>query len=249
MAVIWEREIDGSRLEVRSAGATRRLYRDGVMHTQFNPRTPLTGSVWDLLLLPAFLLPPGRPRRVLVLGVGGGAVIRQLLTYTAVETVVGVELDPMHLELGRRFFGLGDERIELHQADALRWLRGYRGPRFDLIIDDVFGENDGEPVRAIECDRSWARLLLRHLDREGAITANFPSRDELLACAFNDADLATGFSAGFQFTGVAIDNAVGAWTRQPATTRLLRARLGQQPALDPRKRSCRLRYRVRTLFA
>ena len=73
MALIWETEQDGVRYEVRRAGQTLRLYANGVQHSEFHPKRLLTGSVWDLLWLPALLHEPARFRRVLVLGLGGGS--------------------------------------------------------------------------------------------------------------------------------------------------------------------------------
>jgi spermidine synthase len=78
VSLLWERRIGGTLYQVRNAGRTRRLYTNGVFHSQYNPARPVTGSVWDLLLLPAFFYAPGELRRVLVLGVGGGAVIQQM---------------------------------------------------------------------------------------------------------------------------------------------------------------------------
>lgn len=75
MAVLWEKHVDGVRYQVRAAGRTRRFYTDGVFHSQYNPLNPVTGHVWDLLMIPAFFYATGSVGRVLVLGVGGGAVI------------------------------------------------------------------------------------------------------------------------------------------------------------------------------
>ena len=55
MAVIWSRRDSDVLYQVRGAGSTLRLYTDGVLHTQFNSRRIVTGSVWDLLWLPVFL--------------------------------------------------------------------------------------------------------------------------------------------------------------------------------------------------
>ena len=101
MALLWHKQDGNTRYEVRSAGNTRRLYTNGVFHSQYNSTQPVTGSVWDLLLLPAFFLPASSLKRVLVLGVGGGAVIRQLNHFLQPEQIVGVELNPVHLEVAR----------------------------------------------------------------------------------------------------------------------------------------------------
>ena len=74
MALVWEKRVGHNHYQVRTHGATVRLYSNGVFHSQWNPRDPLKGSLWELLLLPAFFLPHGQVQRVLLLGVGGGAL-------------------------------------------------------------------------------------------------------------------------------------------------------------------------------
>ena len=97
MAVVWETVERGHHYQVRTAGRSVRLYKNDVFHSQWNESRPLSGGVWDLLFLPALFRPTGSVKRVLVLGVGGGAVIRQYLTLLPVEQIVGIELDPVHI--------------------------------------------------------------------------------------------------------------------------------------------------------
>jgi spermidine synthase len=246
MSIVWECTHRGTRYQVRRAGGSLRLYSDGVLHSQYNAARPLTGSVWDLLMLPAFLRPPGAVRRVLVLGIGGGAVIQQLRHFVQPERIVGVELNPVHLTVARRFFALRGRGVRLVCADAAQWLEAYRGEAFDLIIDDLFGHADGVAMRAVAADRQWSSRMLRHLSPEGVLVVNFASRQELEASALlRQARLRTRFSSVFRLSTAQNDNAVGAFCRVRATTRQLRERLKRTPALDPRRG--RLRYRIRTL--
>lgn len=248
MALLWFKQDGDNRYEVRSAGNTRRLYTNGVFHSQYNPKQPLTGSVWDLLLLPAFFLPPGRPRRVLVLGVGGGAVIRQLNHFLTPEQIVGVELNPIHLTVARDYFGVGQGNVELHQADARWWLRQYRGEPFDMIIDDIFTDEGGEPRRAVEVDGPWFRGLLKHLSADGVLVCNFGSPRELRQSAYCKLpSLARRFAAAFQLTTPLYENAIGAFVRCPASSGGLRERLRVTPGLNPDHKSSRLNYRIRQL--
>ncbi|MBE9516384.1 MAG: oxidoreductase [Proteobacteria bacterium] len=221
MAVLWEKKQDDVLYQVRSAGSTRRLYTNGVFHSQYNPNQLLTGGVWDLLLTPAFFYAPGSIRRVLVLGVGGGAVIQQLRHYVWPDEIVGIELNPFHLYVARRFFDIPNHGIKLVESDAVLWLKQYRGPKFDMIIDDLFGGDDsGEPVRAVSMTTSWSRLLLKHLSRDGMLVANFISPKELResACVSNPA-VANRFTTAYQLTNMLEENAVGAFFRQPTTPR------------------------------
>ena len=82
MAVVWQRQEDGVLYQVHRRGDRMRLFANGVQHSEFHPKRLVTGSVWDLLWLPALLSEPERFRRVLILGLGGGTLlppIRELL--------------------------------------------------------------------------------------------------------------------------------------------------------------------------
>ena len=249
MGLVWQKHADGVDYQVRRAGRTLRLYTNGVFHSQYNPTRPVTGSVWDLLLLPAFFYPPGELQRILVLGVGGGAVIQNLRRFVQPQLIVGVELNPVHLSVAKRFFGVRGDDVQLVQADAVKWVQEYDGPAFDLIIDDLFGEVDGEPQRAIFADTQWARSLLAILSGDGAIVSNFASRLELEVSAYvAQATCRNRFETGFNLTTAQNYNNVGVFLRRPATTRQLRERLAHVPELNPRRRSNGLAYRIRTLF-
>jgi spermidine synthase len=247
MSVLWERRVNGTLYQVRGAGLTRRLYTNGVFHSQYNPERPATGSVWDLLLLSAFFYAPGELRRVLVLGVGGGAVIRQLQQFVRPEVIVGVELSAVHLAIARRFFGVRGEGVVLQQADAVEWLRDYRGPGFDMIVDDLFADSDGEPQRAVFADAGWVSRLSRCLCPNGMIVTNFASPLELEVSAYlTHSACRRRFRSAFQLSTGQNHNAVGVFLRKPADTRQLRERLKRVPELDPRK-ATGLRYRIRSL--
>jgi len=247
LAILWYKQDGETRYEVRSAGNSRRLYTNGVFHSQYNPGNPVTGSVWDLLMLPAFF-DPERIRNVLVLGVGGGAVIRQLNHFLKPELIVGVELNPVHLEVAREHFEVEAENVELYQADAIHWVRQYHGERFDLIIDDLFSDNDGDPQRVIEAAAPWMRQLLKRLNPKGALVINFGSPAELKSSAwFDNVAIQDKFPAAFQLTTPLYENAIGAFLRQPGESSGLRRNLADWPELDPRKKGCRLKYAIRRL--
>lgn len=249
MAILWHKQDGATRYEVRSAGNSRRLYTNGVFHSQYNPSSPVTGNVWDLLMLPAFFH-PRQVKRVLVLGVGGGAVIRQLNHFLKPELIVGVELNPVHLEVADEFFGVSAENVELHQGDALVWVRQHRDKKFDLIIDDIFSDEDGDPQRAVAADAPWMRQLLKRLTPDGTLVVNFGSQSELKECGwFSDAAVQRNFPAAYGLTTPLYENAIGAFLRSPAESAELRCNLAEWPELDTSRKRCRLNYIIRRLRA
>lgn len=248
VAILWRRDSGGTRYEVRSHGATRRLVSDGVFHSAWNSRSGLTGRAWDLFLPAAFSLAVP-PRRVLVLGIGAGAVLLQYRRFLDPAVLVGVDLDPVHLELGRRFFGLDDARAEIVLADARDWVAEWRGAPFDLVIEDLYGHVSGEPERAVAMTAGWARQLARLVAPGGALVVNFISTRELRDSAL--VATAAGrrpWPSAFCFRAPRDENAVAAFCRVPTSTGAIRERLRRVPALDDRRRTCRLRYTVRGLW-
>lgn len=249
MAIVWQGKVSGSVYEVRSAGKSLRLYTDGVFHSQYNPGQLLTGHVWDLLMLPAFFYPQTSIKRVLLLGVGGGAVIHQLRHFIRPELILGVELNATHVMIGRRFFDLKGAGVQLVEADAVSWLQDYQGEGFDMIIDDLFAESAGEPISVVAANQQWFNTMLNHLKPEGVIVRNFISREELFNCAaLTRSSIQKKFTSAFQFNSFYNENFVAAFLRRDASSAELRQRLKQTPGLNPSLKSSRLRYRIRRLF-
>ena len=245
MAIIWQKTINNTRYEVRAAGQTRRLYTDGVFHSQYNPDHAVTGGVWDVLMLPAFFYPQNTLQRVLVLGVGGGAAIHLLQRYIKPAEIIGVELNPVHIMIAKRYFGISSKQVRLVQADAIKWLEDYSGPPFDMIIDDLFGEKDGEPVRAIKANKQWFEKLNSHLSPEGVLVMNFISSKDLKNCAaISYKKIAGLFKSCFQFTLTHYDNAVGAFLKNPATSQMLRQQVN---SINELKKSKKLDFHIRKI--
>ena len=194
MAVLWNYSTGADHYEVRQAGLSVRLYRNGVHHSQWNPKRPLAGSVWDLLALPALHRKEGALCSGCVLGFGAGAVAGVLRAVAGVEDLVGVEMDPIHLSVADGFFECA-EGVELVAGDAVEWVRGHLGGgHYDLVIDDLYAESEGEPVRCAPLDDEWFRDLADLLRPGGMPVLNLiepgkvphlpPMRDPALGARF-----------------------------------------------------------------
>jgi spermidine synthase len=245
MAVLFSQIANGKTVEVRSAGSTRRLYVDGVLHTQFNPRAPLTGDVWDPLCLSALFAPKGQIRRVLLLGLGGGAAVHLLRRYLNVEEIVAVELDGLKIKLARRFFEIDAPNVTLIRADARGWVEDYDGPPFDFVIDDLFGEEDGEPQRAIPVDRRWAAALCRLLAKRGLLTVNFVGRAELEASdLFRNQRYRRRFASAHRYALPQAENAVTLFSNTTLSRRSYRRLLRCQPGLTTVRARSLMRFRI-----
>ncbi len=248
MAVIWQKRISDKLYEVRSAGRTRRLYTNGVLHSQFNPGDVITGSVWDLLMLPAFFYPPQEIRSVLVLGVGGGAVFHQLNAFVHPAKMVGVELDGQHIRVAKRFFDLKYKNLTLYEADAYEWIESYSGPPFDMIIDDLFCDGDGDGHRVIPLDKHWFKLLNKHLSKSGVLVVNFESPKEMRESAyFKESSIKRLVCDAYHLETKYCENAVGVFLSKQVPIREFKRRISDAPDLAKSLRQDKLKFQVKRI--
>lgn len=178
MALIWQENSNSNEYQIRSAGKSLRLYRNGVFHTQYHPQRIVTGDIWELLLLASLNIPANA--RVLVLGVGGGAIINLLNYFVKPAHIDVLDIDETILELCKRFFLSEKENVSFYCADARQWVskKGKSKGKttatgYDLIIEDVFGEQDGQPKRIFPFDKPWLEELDALLDKTGRLVTNF----------------------------------------------------------------------------
>ncbi len=131
------------------AGRTALLV-DGVVQS-ISPEDGLVdGGYW------AAMLPPGRPRRVLILGLGGGTLARLLASrWGAGVHILGVDDDAAIVETARAAGWLAVPDLEVVYADAFDFVRRCQR-RFDFVAVDLFR---GERVDG----RIFARPFLRRL--------------------------------------------------------------------------------------
>ena len=249
MATIWQKKIKGNRYEVRASRNTYSLYTNGVCHSEYNSYNISTGSYWDLLILPIFFYAnKNNIKRILVLGVGGGAVINQIMSLMSPEIVVGIEVNPMHLYIARRFFEVERPEVKLIEADAVSWLMDYSDAPFDMIIEDMFTEKQKDPVRFIDANADWFELLDKNLSKTGILSLNFISRKELQDCGyFKDSVYKKKFQSVFQLTVPGLDNYIGIFLRQKVNTTELRNNLNQNPVFKKALQNRKLNYRIRNL--
>ncbi len=207
MGILWQLETDQTHYSVRNSGASIRLYTNRVFHSQWNPGMPFAGGIWDCLSLPALYRDPGSVQRVLLLGLGGGTVILQLKRLIAPQQIIGIECDEQHLVIARQWFGLDSEdNIDLVHDNAIQWIDHYSDHPFDIIIDDLFGHSEGEPVRACKLEADWLERLRGNLVSDGLLVVNCINAKQLseaIPC-FDDA----GFRFGYRWSMPAYENVI-----------------------------------------
>ena len=180
MAVLWQKQIHNTNYRVVKAGASVRLYRNNVLHSQWNPANPVKGNLWELFLLSC--LGTKKLKSVLVLGVGGGAVINLVHRFFPETAIDAVEMDKVHIIVAKKYFHINFANCHLIHADAFDWIKTCANRTYDLIIDDVFHESNRVPFRSIQMSADWINLLLKKLNTQGTLVINFADKKEWKFC-------------------------------------------------------------------
>ncbi|MET9448142.1 polyamine aminopropyltransferase [Streptomyces cinerochromogenes] len=120
----------------------------------------------------------GPHARVLILGGGDGLAAREVLRHRGVRRVDILELDPGLVDLARRDPGLSaanghalaDPRVHVTTADALAWLRGARGPAYDVVVADL--PDPGITASTKLYSQEFYGLARRVLTRDGRLVVH-----------------------------------------------------------------------------
>jgi spermidine synthase len=184
-------------------GFTLLCLNEGISeHSVLPPFGALTGGCWDYMsTLPALNTKPGEPLRVMILGLAGGTIARQLEQFYGhgrALAIDGVELDPAVIDAGRRYFGLGGiKQLKIHEADARSFVRAAAGP-YDIIIADAFRQ---PYIPFHMTTREFYASCRGLLSERGLFAVNFASgrSDDSLAASFA-ATFKTVFEKVYIFT-------------------------------------------------
>lgn len=132
-----------SRIRVRRDGDVRALtfVRDSGQEA-VQSRVSLTAP--HTLLAPyargmfvSYLYQP-HPRRVLIVGLGGGAMVRFLTHHEPQVQIDAVEIDPAVVRLADQYFGVrSGGNVRVHTADAVAFVES-TADGYDLILMDAF---------------------------------------------------------------------------------------------------------------
>jgi spermidine synthase len=136
-----------------------------------------TSDEWiyhEALVHPAMITHP-KPERILVLGGGEGATLREILKYPTVKEAVMVDLDSEVIEIVKKYFwelaqgSFEDQRIKLHFEDGRKFLERQPNESFDIILVDVTDPVVGSPSIPLYT-REFYETARRKLKTEGLIT-------------------------------------------------------------------------------
>jgi len=165
---------DHGPIEVVEAHGVRSLHfgssaRQSAMDLALPDRIEL--SYLRSMLIPLVFSP--EPKRILLLGLGGGTLARFFLQHFPEAEIEAVELRSEVVEIAKRFFKLETPcSLHLHVMDARRYLEcvvNDAKPPFDLILVDVF---DAEGPSVVLDEPDFFFRLSEMLAPRGAMAVN-----------------------------------------------------------------------------
>ena len=160
-------------IEVIESFGTRQLRVNGVVQT--GTYTHLLFKNGLKKLIPWHI---GPMEKILVFGIGGGDVFKQLLHTFPGAQVTGIDIDPEIVRISKKFFSLGNDKVQFAVSDAKKFPDIYlrRDGLFDLVVVDIYIGNDvPDFVTSVQFLTSVKRLLSRH----GSVMFNyFSSTDQ-----------------------------------------------------------------------
>jgi spermidine synthase len=110
------------------------------------------------------------PRRILVVGLGGGSLPMFLRKHYPVATIDAAEIDPGVVDVAKRFFGfIEDERMRTHVGDGRQFIENARQADYDIIFLDAFGARD---VPKHLTTREFLQAVRRALKPDGVVVSN-----------------------------------------------------------------------------
>ena len=138
-----EEESAFSRIRVRRDGDVRALtfVRDNGQEF-VQSRVDLTAphalaAPYARAMFASYLYQP-HPRRVLIVGLGGGAMVRFLTHHEPQVQIDAVEIDPAVVRIADEYFGVrSGGNVRVHTADAVAFVESTTD-RYDLILMDAF---------------------------------------------------------------------------------------------------------------
>ena len=132
-----------SRIRIRRDGDVRAMtfVRDNgqeVVQSRVSLTAPHTLlSPYARSMFASYLYQP-HPRRVLIVGLGGGAMVRFLTHHEPQVRIDAVEIDSVVVRLADEYFGVrSGGNVRVHTADAVQFVESAE-ERYDLILMDAF---------------------------------------------------------------------------------------------------------------
>ncbi|MCS7260272.1 MAG: fused MFS/spermidine synthase [Anaerolineae bacterium] len=142
------------------------------IHSVYSPHTVLSGGIWDYFLIAPYFNPPPytaeRVRSLLLIGLAAGTVATQYTAIYGAIPIDGVELDPVIIEVGRRWFAMNQPNLHAVAADGRYYLHTSK-KQYAVIAVDAYRP----PYIPFHLTtREFFQQVRAHLTQDGVVAVN-----------------------------------------------------------------------------
>lgn len=108
-------------------------------------------------------------RDVLILGLGAGSIANLIRQYWPEAKIVGVDIDPIIVDLGKKYFSLEKDNLNIQIADAYEYLKRLKANSQQFIAVDMY---KGQEVPERFNSQKFIKLVKSKLGRDGLAIFN-----------------------------------------------------------------------------
>ena len=139
-ALLMDESSASGRIRVWKNAAQVWLCIDDVEQSRIDIRSPhvVQSPVHRAFLLPLLFI--DIPRKVMLVGLGGGVIVNALQHIAPSIEGDAIEIEPLVVEAARKYFYLSENNWRIHMSD----IRDWEGPQQDLIYVDI-ADDDSTP--------------------------------------------------------------------------------------------------------
>jgi spermidine synthase len=155
------------KIEVIKTFGTTQLLVDGIVQTGV-----YTHKLFENGLRKLIPWHHGALGKILVFGIGGGGIFRQLHEMYPATDITGVDVDSEIVRISKKYFQFPGDKIHLIVSDAKKFAESYpiRNGLFDLVIIDIYIGND---VPEFVTSVGFLKSLKRLLRNNGSVMLNY----------------------------------------------------------------------------
>ena len=163
-----------NQISVEDSGGYRLLRFNGSMETRMWIKNPVLGHFEYTEYFQMPLLWNPKPKRVLLMGLGGGSTVRVFQHHYPDIHMDTVELDPVVAKVAKQFFHVKETpKHKIYFQDGRQFLRLNKQLKYDAILMDAYTSNKyGTHIPFHLATKEFFALAAEDLTREGALVFN-----------------------------------------------------------------------------
>ncbi len=124
-------------------------------------------------VMPVALAAVEKPKRILIVGLGGGSIPNFLHKYYPDTHIDVVDIDPVVVEVAKKYFGFRqDKTLRVHVADGRAFIEKCKKP-YDIIFLDAYG---AEEIPYALATRQFLQAVRKAVTPKGVVATNLMSR-------------------------------------------------------------------------